>query len=134
MLPLLRPEFFPSEMVPWAGDWIGTVAEVATGVVCISRTVADELYEWLTRAKPLRAQPLSLGYFHLGADLHGSLPTKGASEDAAIVLAKLRSRPTFLMVGTVELPRDIDRHLTQWNSFGQAVWTPIWPSSARGAG
>ena len=102
MLPLLRPEFFPPEMVPWAGDWISTVAEVATGVVCISRTVADELYEWLTRTKPLRAQPLSLGYFHLGADLHASLPTKGASEDAATVLAKLRSRPTFLMIGTVE--------------------------------
>ena len=102
MLPLLRPEFFPPDMVSSAVDWISTAAEVATGVVCISRTVADELYEWLTKTKPLRPRPLSLGFFHLGADMHASLPTNGVSEDAAAVLGKLRSRPSFLMVGTVE--------------------------------
>jgi glycosyltransferase involved in cell wall biosynthesis len=53
--------------------------------------------------KPQRQhQPLSLGFFHLGADLHASLPTRGILQDHSAVFGKLRSRPTFLMVGTVE--------------------------------
>ena len=102
MLPLLRPELFPQIIPPMALDWINTVAEVADGVVCISRTVADEVHEWLTSARPPRLEPLSLGFFHLGADLNASVPTRGLSQDASETLEKLRSRPSFLMVATLE--------------------------------
>ncbi|MBV8375926.1 MAG: glycosyltransferase family 4 protein, partial [Verrucomicrobia bacterium] len=102
LLPLLRPEFFPADLPPVVRDWINTVAEVADGIVCISHTVADELYGWLTQAKPRRLRPLSLSFFHLGADLRASLPTTGISGDGAAILEKLRSRPSFLMVGTLE--------------------------------
>jgi len=102
LLALLRPESFPTDLPPVVRDWINTVAEVADGIICISRTVADELYGWVAEAKPPRLRPLSLGFFHLGADLRASLPTTGLSEHAAEVLAKLRSRPSFLMVGTLE--------------------------------
>ena len=129
LLPLTRPEFFPPEMSAAAREWIQTVVEIADGVVCISRTVADELYGWLSSAGPglqtdraegvpnpagegaletrpyqglQRRRPLSLGFFHLGADFHASLPNTGLSQDATAVLAKLRGRPSFLMIGTVE--------------------------------
>jgi glycosyltransferase involved in cell wall biosynthesis len=102
LLPLLRPELFPPAIERLAKDWIRTVAEVADGVVCISRTVADELYHWLSKERPQRLQALSLGFFHLGADLHASLPSVGLVQDATTVLAKVRSCPSFLMVGTVE--------------------------------
>ncbi|MBV9107013.1 MAG: glycosyltransferase family 4 protein [Verrucomicrobia bacterium] len=102
LLALLRPELFPTDLPPVVRDWIDTVSEVADGIVCISHTVADELYGWLTQAKPRRLQPLSLGFFHLGADLRASLPTIGLSKDSAEILEKLRSRPSFLMVGTLE--------------------------------
>jgi hypothetical protein len=92
---LIRPELFPSLIPPVATDWINTVAEVADGVVCISRTVTSELCEWLREAKVERLRPLSLGYFHLGADLHATLPTKGLSEDAFAILTKVRSRPSL---------------------------------------
>jgi glycosyltransferase involved in cell wall biosynthesis len=82
--------------------WLNTVAEVADGLICISRSVADELRAWLAKSKPLRLQSISLGFFHLGADLRASQPTMGLSEDAAHVLEKLRSRPSFLVVGTLE--------------------------------
>ena len=106
MLPLIRPELFPSLIPPIATDWIKTVAEVADGVVCISRTVTSQLYDWLCQAKSECLRPLSLGYFHLGADLHVTLPTKGLSEDASAILTKVRSRPSFLMVGTLEARKD----------------------------
>jgi glycosyltransferase involved in cell wall biosynthesis len=102
MLPVIRPELFPPEIAPLALAWITTVAEIADRVACISRTVADELYEWLGKTNPQRLRPLLLGFFHLGADLQASLPSKGLPDNAQDVLAKLRSRPSFLMVGTVE--------------------------------
>jgi len=102
LLPLLKPEFFPTDLPLVVVNWINTVAEIADGMICISRTVADELYRWLSETKPQRLQPLLLGFFHLGADLRASLPTTGLSEDSADVLKNLRSRPSFLMAGTLE--------------------------------
>jgi glycosyltransferase involved in cell wall biosynthesis len=91
-----------------AVDWIRTVSELADGVVCISRTVADEFYQCVSRSDCPRRKPLSIGFFHLGADLHASVPTKGLSPDATSILIKVRSRPSFLMVGTLE-PRKAHR-------------------------
>jgi glycosyltransferase involved in cell wall biosynthesis len=102
LLPLLRPELFAEGMYSAATDWIRSVSEIADGITCISRTVADEFYQWLSRSDCSRQTPLSIGFFHLGADLHASVPTKGLTPDAASILVKLRSRPSFLMVGTLE--------------------------------
>jgi glycosyltransferase involved in cell wall biosynthesis len=102
MLPVIRPELFPPEIAPLASAWIRTVTEIADRVACISRTVADELYQWLQKEKPPRIWPLSVGYFHLGADLQASLPSKGLPNNTQEVLANLRRRPSFLMVGTLE--------------------------------
>ena len=102
LLPLLRPEFLPSNLQPVFLDWFNTVAEVADGMVCISRAVVDELHAWLAKFKPRRLPSISFGFFHLGADLRASLPSKGLSEDALAIIARFRSRPSFLMVGTLE--------------------------------
>ena len=102
VLPLLRPELFPKNIPPITLDWINTVVDIADGVICISRTVADEVHKWLNGANPHRFEPLPVGFFHLGADLQASLPTKGLSQNASEILEKLRNRPSFLMVGTVE--------------------------------
>jgi glycosyltransferase involved in cell wall biosynthesis len=111
LLPLFRPDFFPPGMAQMTVDWIETVAEVADSVACVSRTVADELYTWLAEAKPQRLQPLPLGYFHPGADLPASPPTTGLSGDVSAMLTKLRSRPSFLMIGTVEPRRGYQQAL-----------------------
>jgi glycosyltransferase involved in cell wall biosynthesis len=102
LLALVRPEFFPPTMPPAALEWLTTVAEIADKVACVSRTVADQLHAWLASARPQRLRPLYLGFFHHGADLNASLPSKGIPEDGRQVLEKMRSRPSFLMVGTVE--------------------------------
>jgi glycosyltransferase involved in cell wall biosynthesis len=121
LLPILRPELFsPTREVNQALlDWINTITVVSDAVVCISRTVADELHGWLVRTKPQRPQPLALGYFRLGADLHASLPTTGVPADAQIILEKLSSRPSFLMVGTLE-PRK--GHRQALDAF-ELLWT-----------
>ena len=102
MLPVLRPDVFPFGAEKHFSEFLKTVAAVADGVVCISRAVADELCDWMQAHPPLRNTPLDIGWFHLGADIDASAPSTGLPPDAPHVLAALRARPSFLVVGTVE--------------------------------
>ena len=102
LLPVLRADCFPEAIRSPYLEWLRGVAELADGAACISRTVADELAGWLELQGPRRATPIDVGFFHLGADLEASLPSGGLEPGAQSVLESLRSRPTFLMVGTVE--------------------------------
>ena len=97
-----HPEWWPEGTSTIFLRWLESIAEVATGLVCISRSVADEVREWLDANPPNRVEPLQLGYFHLGADIENSVPTTGMPKEASDVLKILESAPSFLMVGTVE--------------------------------
>ncbi|WP_160288681.1 glycosyltransferase [Pseudomonas knackmussii] len=100
LLPVLLPGAFPAGSSQAHEQWLEVVAE-NNGAVCISKAVADEMRDWMARRK-LDTSAFSLNWFHLGADIENSLPTKGLPENAESVIAQIRSRPTFLMVGTVE--------------------------------
>jgi len=102
LLPILRPELFPGNAPDLFRAWLETLCEFASGLVCISRSVADELLAWLDTEKPPRLRPLKIGYFHLGADIDESASTKGLPVDAEVVLAGMRVRPSVLIVGTIE--------------------------------
>ncbi|MBI3231199.1 MAG: glycosyltransferase family 4 protein [Burkholderiales bacterium] len=102
ILPVLRPDVFPPGSAPGFARWLDCIGEVSDGLLCISRAVADEVHDWLQRHPPSRQQPLQLGYFHLGADLEASAPTRGLPVDAPQILDALKQRPSFLMVGTIE--------------------------------
>lgn len=97
LLPVLRPEFFPQGALGVFQRWYATIADLATGVVCISESVADEYKRWLDQIQPRRETALQLGYFHLGADMdHGTAP-------AGSTTISRRDPRMFLMVGTVEV-------------------------------
>jgi glycosyltransferase involved in cell wall biosynthesis len=102
LLPALRPDCFPDAVPATYREWLQDITSDADGLVCISRTVADELTEWLHSHHVFRTRPLHIGYFHLGADLAASLPTEGIGAEGPRILESVGSRPTFLMVGTVE--------------------------------
>jgi glycosyltransferase involved in cell wall biosynthesis len=101
LLPVLLPKAFPEGASANFTAWLRTIAQ-GDGVICISRAVADEMTEWLTVHSPMRHRPFNLGWFHLGADVGGSVPTTGLPADASNVCDSLSRRPTFLMVGTIE--------------------------------
>lgn len=101
LLPVLTPDVFPEGVAAMHEKWLTSLAQ-SDGVVCISRAVADEMMEWLNVFGPKRLRPLNLGWFHLGADVAGSIPTTGLPDNADDVLKALSGRPTFLMVGTIE--------------------------------
>ncbi|TCV95768.1 hypothetical protein EC912_102112 [Luteibacter rhizovicinus] len=99
MLPLFRPDCFDPPGLPTFRAWYEAIAEVADGIVAISRTVANEFKRWLPQAAPPRVTPLRLGWFHLGADLAKGVT---APADPSALPSGLDSQPTLLMVGTVE--------------------------------
>lgn len=101
LLPILRPDVFPEDLLPLFSTWLNTIAQT-DGVICISRAVADDMNEWLAVQGMQRLRPFKLGWFHLGADAIRSVSTSGLPADAEEILATITSRPTFLMVGTIE--------------------------------
>jgi glycosyltransferase involved in cell wall biosynthesis len=105
LLPVLLPDFFPATVQSMYPFWLRTISELADGLVCISRGVADELIAWLDAYPPPRARPLQIGWFHLGHDFRPVTPTAAAptaQTQAHPCLAASAARPTLLMVGTLE--------------------------------
>ena len=101
LLPIIIPEAFPEGLSRMHHDWLQVVSQY-DGVVCISRAVADEMIQWLKGSSPRRSRSLAVSWFHLGADIDNSAPTKGLSKGADRIISKLSGCPSFLMVGTVE--------------------------------
>ena len=101
LLPIQFPQFWPSSLGTAHSEWLHTLAQF-DGALCISKAVADELVQWRTLHVKTPPRPYKIDWFHLGADIDSSKPSKGVPEDAQAVLAKLSSRPTFLSVGTIE--------------------------------
>lgn len=101
LLPINCSGNFPPEARINFEKWLTTVTE-ADGALCISQSVADELEAWLETTLRERITPFHIGWFHLGADIDGSAPSRGLPEEADEVLGLLAASPSFLMVGTVE--------------------------------
>lgn len=103
LLPVDHPHWWRADVAPMFNAWLKSIGEVASGLVCISRAVASELEQWLQRHPSQRAQQgPAISSFHLGADVSGSLPSQGMPAQALTTLASIRSRTSFLMVGTLE--------------------------------
>lgn len=101
LLPILLPRHFPQNFEEAHVNWLSVIAE-SDGVVCISKSVADEFEEWMDKNGPKRLRPLKISWFHLGADIENSIPSKGMPEDAWYQLRAINEKINFLMVGTIE--------------------------------
>jgi glycosyltransferase involved in cell wall biosynthesis len=120
LLPVRRPEWFHEGIAGCFPPWLKTIATVSDGLIGISRAVADDLKDWLDSAGVERLRELKLGYFHLGADIENSQPSKGMPDDAPRLLEAMRSKPTFLMVGTVEPRKGHDQAIAAFNALWAA--------------
>lgn len=101
LLCILQPEYFLPGAADGFSKWLKVVGE-SDGAVCISKAVADELSNWMEGEGWKRLRPFVIDWSHLGADVGSSVPTCGLPADSDQVLAILKQRPSFLMVGTLE--------------------------------
>lgn len=116
LLPALKPQFFWPALCSEFRTWLLTLPN-SDGAICISRAVADELAEWLKINGPKRLRSFKIGWFHLGADIENSVPTRGLPEDAPQVIAQLATRPSFLTVGTIEPRKGYTQALTAFEKL-----------------
>ncbi|MGE4546389.1 MAG: glycosyltransferase [Desulfurella sp.] len=101
ILPILRPDCFPEGAKATHEHWIDVISSVADNLICISNSVAEELKSYLMVNDKLRKN-LQISYIHLGADINQSVPTKGLPKNYEKFLKLLKSKISFLMVGTIE--------------------------------
>lgn len=123
LLPIQLPGFFEPQMEMLHRQWLEVIGNF-DGLLCISRSVADEAAAWMAVHGSERLRPLKIKWFHLGANLSASAPTSGMPKNGLKILTEIRQHPTFLMVGTVE-PRKghefvVDAFEALWQS-GQVV-------------
>jgi glycosyltransferase involved in cell wall biosynthesis len=97
-----RPDWAPEEAAVGLKNWLSAVSQVSTGLLCISESVANDVRTWLEKNPPKRRQLPWTASFHLGADVENSAPSKGLPQDAAHTLKLIKSKPSFLTVGTLE--------------------------------
>ena len=101
LLPVQFPTYFPSSTKDFHERWLRTLVKF-DGAICISKAVADDYQAWITSNRLTVSDTFKATFFHLGADLNNSSPSKGLPADAEQMLDTIRQRPTFLMVGTLE--------------------------------
>ena len=101
ILPLTLPSKFPKGTAQAHELWVENVFRL-DGVVCISRTVMDELTEWAHKKISIDLNQFSINWFHLGADIENSSPSTGFPGNYASVIDAIKRKTSFLMVGTLE--------------------------------
>jgi len=100
ILPIIHPEWWPDGGDAIHSRWLTTITKVSDQLISISKAVSDDVEAWVK--KNHLSRPLQYNYFHLGANIDNSMPSFGLPENAQIILEHLKSKLTFLSVGTVE--------------------------------
>lgn len=103
LLPIRMPDVFPQGANLTHAKWLESISRF-DGAICISASAANDLKAWLTEKNKdhEEGRPYRVDWWHLGADVSHSAPTTGLPDSSEGTLKQLASRPSFLMVGTIE--------------------------------
>lgn len=101
MLLLGLPDCFPPHGAGLFTEWLRVISQF-DAALCISQAVQADLSAWLDGNLSENQRRPRLDWFHLGADILESTPSRGLPAEMEGTLQKLRRYPTFLMVGTLE--------------------------------
>ncbi len=101
LLPIQFPHYFRATHADEHQRWLSVISQ-ADGIICVSRTVADQYVDWLAQSGVSRLRPLGIGWSHNGADLTASALHAGPSQASQAALVALSNGPSFLTVGTIE--------------------------------
>lgn len=96
-----RPECFPKDMEDCYQRWLQAITQF-DGAVCISKSVAQELREWLCKQETKRLCPYRIEWIHLGTDNLNMDKVDVSTDNSNVVLRRMRDAPSFVMVGTLE--------------------------------
>lgn len=115
LIPELYPHACHEATVPRYRAWLRKALVESDAFLAISRTVAEELADYVAASGLPHRPGLKIGWFHCGADL--AVPATQAPREK-IAAAVRGPSPAFLMVGTIE-PRK--GHRVALDAF-DALW------------
>lgn len=118
LLPVLRPEWFHSKTTRNFYRWLRAIAILADSAICISSTVKDEFKKWIELKFEIPESIFPVNIIPMGCDIDASMPSLGMPSNANQLLANFKSRPTVLIVSTLE-PRK--GHAQVLDAFEQ-IW------------
>jgi len=126
LIPLQYPQLFSGESIYTANDtyfslfrnWVDVIVKEADGIVCVSKTVQQDVSSWLNANVSNPELKPKLGYFHHGCDLNPYVSTDKLSEEDVRIISSISNKPSFLLVGTLE-PRK--GHLLALDAFDR-LW------------
>ena len=102
LIPLRYPQFFPVGASDFFLYWFELVSNF-DGIVAISKYVAEDFRDFVITKKSRTAPgKLKISWFHLGQDFDNTKYTRGMPQDADKFLDIVKSKLSFIMVGTLE--------------------------------
>ena len=101
LIPIQLPQVFPVGAEDFFSRWLKTIAHF-NGFICVSQTVATDLSAWLEKNGEEQSHPYHILCSHHGADIESSAPSAASLIIRTLVLERISSRISFLMVGTIE--------------------------------
>lgn len=99
LIPIRFPQYCVDFMPAVFEHWLRFVIEHCDFLVCISRSVADDVDAWIGQTNPELGAGLKIGHVHLGSDVDES-PEGGAI--SPLMEQAMHGGRSVLMVGTVE--------------------------------
>ena len=103
LLPIKIPDAFPDGTDLAHEKWLNVISKY-DGAICISKSVAEDFNKWqksnIYNGK--KSRNFRVEWFHLGADIINSHPSKGFPVNYENILATIKKSESFLMVGTIE--------------------------------
>jgi glycosyltransferase involved in cell wall biosynthesis len=118
ILPIEHPSWWPEGIGAQHELWLRTVFETSNQLICISNAVKTAVQKWAdTRFDKGLSSP-RMAFFHLGADVESSKPSRGLPSNSQQILENINSKPSFLMVSTLEPRKGYQQALLAF----QALW------------
>ncbi len=119
LLPIKLPHAFPSDIEPLHANWLDAVAQL-DGAICISRAVADDLFDWCESSASARTGTFEIHWFHLGSDCESLAPRFEYRKSADLVIQAVESMTSVLMVGTLEPRKQYHQALAAFEHMWEA--------------
>lgn len=144
ILPITMPQFFPQKAKSLHTKWLNSILRNATGVICISDSVKQDVCSWIDLENPPISKNINFNTLYLGANFNHKNGKEGSiSKSNKELLDLAKSKISFLMVGTIE-PRKghlevIDAFDQLWNEgvdiiliiIGAEGWKNVKPADRR---
>ena len=101
ILPITHPQWWPNGVKEGHEIWLKSIVSAADILLSVSQTTQNEVLQWASN-NSIDLSHLTCEWAHLGADFDEQQWGKASEDVDTEFLDKVKGRPTFIMVGTLE--------------------------------